>query len=726
MAGASAKVTFFSKAPRGRDAQRAAPAAGTISVVVPAYNAAPWLSLCVDSLLAQSRRPGEIIVVDDASTDDTAEIAARLPVRLLRLPRNTGAAYARSFGAARANGAIVAFLDSDCSAPPDWLERIAAELDADPSLGGVGGRYDHLGGRSATALLAMVEEEYAHQVLSRTPLSANPPAGNSAFRRDVWLKQRSGAEMYLFRGINSGEDEFACNEIRRTSPIKYVHSLSVVHHARAAGGYFRRHINRGRGLGLRLSKNMLADAQGSTEAYGGLRLVAASAAFALAFAALLLALATPWALVAAGALFVASLALSRDFRRFARSGTSRRVTRWDELKILALLPVRTACWTLGVTAYYAQRAASGWRKRWNVVISILHFWMPGRISKLFYFVTSACNARCAFCFNLENVENWSSRKASELTLAEVEQIARNFKRLPYLNISGGEPFIRPDLPDVIEAFHVHCKTQWVTIPTNASLTSRVVELTQEILARCPTLFLTIQVSIDGLGETHDKSRKISGGFDAMVRTLQTLAGLRRWYPNLRLQIATAFDDFNVGQMEEIIRFCRERLDYDQQMFYLIRDTGELITRSKNHLVPAFLSTLAANEAHETRNRKPTLWSRAVRALQNVTYGDFVRIREKGEFLRPCHATRKFVTLYDDGQISPCEVLEPVSLGNIRDFGYDYYRLIAQKKAADFYRSKIVDDKCNCDWMCAVPINMLYDPKVIGRTAKALFKPDTLA
>jgi MoaA/NifB/PqqE/SkfB family radical SAM enzyme len=615
-------------------------------------------------------------------------------------------------------------------APPEWLARIVGELAADPALGGVGGRYGHQRGRSATALMAQFEEEYAHHVLSLSPMSANPPAGNSAFRKDVWVESRSGAEMYLFRGINTGEDEFACNEIRRTRPIKYIDDLAVLHQSRDTKGYFRRHINRGRGLALRITRNMLSDAKGSTAAYGGYRLAFASATLALAVAALLVAPLMPWALAIAAVLGLSTLMIARDFLGFIRASnrekaTGQRATLWDQARILALLPVRTACWTIGVATFYGQRFASGLAKRWNIVLSILHFWMPGRISKLFYFVTSACNARCAFCFNLDNVENWKNRKAGELTLAEVQHIARNLKRLPYLNLSGGEPFIRPDLPDVIEAFYVNCRTQWVTIPTNASLTTRVVDLTQEILTRCPSLFLTIQVSIDGLGQTHDQSRKISGGFDAMVRTLETLARLRKWYPNLRLQIATAFDDFNVEQMPEIIRFCRERLAYDQQMFYLIRDGGKLVTHSKNHLIPAFLSTLAENERHETKNHRPTLWSRAVRALQNVTYSDFVRIREKNEFLRPCHATRKFVTLYDDGQVSPCEVLEPVNLGNIRDFDYDYYRLIGRREAADFYRNKIVKDKCNCDWMCAVPINMLYDPKVIGRGVKAFVKPETL-
>ena len=730
MASASATVTFFSRAPRAGPKPVAAQSR-TVSVVVPAHNAERFIGACVSSLLKQTLPPDEIIIVDDASTDGTVQAAARQDVKVLSLTRNSGAAYARSYGASKASGGIVAFLDSDCVAPHDWVESIVREFDADPALGGIGGRYSHPREKSATSLMATLEERYAHHLLSLDPLASNPPAGNSAFLREIWLNKRSGYENYLFRGINSGEDEFAFNELRKTSRIKYVHSLAVMHQPRGANGYFRRHLNRGRAWGLRFDKNMLSDTKGGLRAYGGYELFFGSAVLGLALISLLVALVFPLALLAFAVCLAVSLFLSRGFSSLIRSVNGQlqgpeRITTLDQVEIFLLLPLRSACWVVGAGLFLLRQRLMWLRKQWNILLSIAHFWMPGRISKLFYFVTSACNARCEFCFNLENVENWKTRKPFELSLREVDQITSHLKRLPYLNLSGGEPFIRPDLADVIESFHMRCKTQWVTIPTNASLTKLVLETTQEILTRCPTMFLTIQISLDGMREAHDRSRKINGGFDAMIGTLEGLSRLRKWYPNLRVQIATCFDDFNVAQMPEMIAFCRDNFDYDQQLFYLIRETGKLITQSRNHLIPSFLKTVAENEEHEWSKHRRTLWNRAVRALQGVTYTDVVKIREEKKFFRPCHATQKFVTLYDDGQISPCEVLDSVKLGNVRDFNYDYYELIRRKEAADFYNDDIVKNKCNCDWMCAVPINMLYDSKIIPRVAKALVNPNKLA
>jgi len=92
----------------------------TISVVIPAYNAAEYIGRAIDSVLAQTRRPDEIIVVDDGSTDDTASIVETYgsQVRLIR-QENTGVSAARNTGIDAATGEWIAFLDGD----DEWLKE---------------------------------------------------------------------------------------------------------------------------------------------------------------------------------------------------------------------------------------------------------------------------------------------------------------------------------------------------------------------------------------------------------------------------------------------------------------------------------------------------------------------------------------------------------------------------------------------------------------------------
>ncbi len=105
-----------------------------VSVVVTAYNAAAYLGAAIESVLAQSRPADEIVVIDDGSTDATAEVARRYEshgVRLIQQP-NQGAGAARNRGIRETSGDLVAFLDGDDLWLPHKIERQTAYLAAHP------------------------------------------------------------------------------------------------------------------------------------------------------------------------------------------------------------------------------------------------------------------------------------------------------------------------------------------------------------------------------------------------------------------------------------------------------------------------------------------------------------------------------------------------------------------------------------------------------------------
>nr|MDT0656504.1 glycosyltransferase family 2 protein [Micromonospora sp. DSM 115978] len=113
-----------------------------VSVIVPNYNHADSLPLTLAALRAQTYRQVELIFVDDGSTDDSVAVARAAGVAVLRTPRNAGPAAARNLGAARANGEILLFVDSDVELPPDSVARAVELLRADPAAGAVCGTLD--------------------------------------------------------------------------------------------------------------------------------------------------------------------------------------------------------------------------------------------------------------------------------------------------------------------------------------------------------------------------------------------------------------------------------------------------------------------------------------------------------------------------------------------------------------------------------------------------------
>ncbi len=115
-----------------------------ISVVVPAHDAGKFLDKCIDALMASdlARSTWELIVVDDASTDETSEIARRADKSIPVSGRAHGPAHARNRGAQAARAQIVAFVDADVCVHPDALRRLLDHLNDDPDLAAVFGSYD--------------------------------------------------------------------------------------------------------------------------------------------------------------------------------------------------------------------------------------------------------------------------------------------------------------------------------------------------------------------------------------------------------------------------------------------------------------------------------------------------------------------------------------------------------------------------------------------------------
>ncbi len=110
-----------------------------VTAALPCYNGARYVGHAIESLLNQSHQADEIVVVDDGSTDGSAEIARRYPVELVQHGRNRGLAAARNTAIAAATGDILFFVDVDASADADCLKVLLGGYD-DALVGGVGGR----------------------------------------------------------------------------------------------------------------------------------------------------------------------------------------------------------------------------------------------------------------------------------------------------------------------------------------------------------------------------------------------------------------------------------------------------------------------------------------------------------------------------------------------------------------------------------------------------------
>ena len=373
--------------------------------------------------------------------------------------------------------------------------------------------------------------------------------------------------------------------------------------------------------------------------------------------------------------------------------------------------------------------------------------------QLIFHPTHRCNSRCFMCFNRDNLAETGD---GDLTLAEIRKISGSMPAFPWLMLSGGEPFLRDDLCDVVEVFHERNRVRHLTIPTNASMPGRVEQTLAEILERCPRVTVNLAVSLDGLHEAHDRIRGADGSFDRLIETWERVRGLRGRFDNLELKINTVLGDYNRHDLPGICEFVRG-LEPDMHSIDFVRPPGNGASAgfppSRNdaaaatpppennaegihplpgdgsdaplpmleeapdrvrlppeeeigRLVETVRETFRTYNGYKTLGSHFPLLGKLSGALTEAYYDFFLEFRENPVQLIPCYAGKLNAVLYPRGDLGFCELLEPV--GNVRDAGYDFEKVWRSEKAHRL-RQSIARADCACYHPCYQLTNLLYRP-----------------
>lgn len=198
-----------------------------ISVVIPHLNQPEMLARCLASLRDGTRQPDEILVVDNGSATPPMAVCDAFPgVRLLAEP-TPGPGPARNHGVAASQGDILAFIDADCIAGPDWLDVAMREM-ADPSALILGGDVRIACGDPARlTMLEAYESIYAYRMDRYIAREGFTGTGNLVVRRGVIL------DVGPFAGLSVAEDrDWGQRATARGYSIRYVAAMRVYHPAR--------------------------------------------------------------------------------------------------------------------------------------------------------------------------------------------------------------------------------------------------------------------------------------------------------------------------------------------------------------------------------------------------------------------------------------------------------------------------------------------------------------
>jgi GT2 family glycosyltransferase len=158
-----------------------------ISIIIPTFNGASRIGNCLNALLKQTAgRDVEILVVNDGSTDNTAEVVGAFSGVRLITQRNTGPAAARNRGALEARGTLLLFTDDDCVPMPDWLDAMITPFD-DPEVVGARGVYRTHQKRLA-ARFVQIEYEDRYRLMANLDCIDFIDTYSAAFCRDRFLE----------------------------------------------------------------------------------------------------------------------------------------------------------------------------------------------------------------------------------------------------------------------------------------------------------------------------------------------------------------------------------------------------------------------------------------------------------------------------------------------------------------------------------------------------------
>jgi cellulose synthase/poly-beta-1,6-N-acetylglucosamine synthase-like glycosyltransferase len=159
----------------------------SVSIIIPTFNGAPRIGNCLDAVLKQTAgQDAEILVVNDGSTDNTADVVAGYSGVRLITQSNAGPAAARNHGALEARGTIILFTDDDCVPMPEWLTAMIEPF-KDPNIVGVKGVY-RTRQKRLVARFVQIEYEDKYRVMSDVPHIDFIDTYSAGFRRDRFLE----------------------------------------------------------------------------------------------------------------------------------------------------------------------------------------------------------------------------------------------------------------------------------------------------------------------------------------------------------------------------------------------------------------------------------------------------------------------------------------------------------------------------------------------------------
>jgi MoaA/NifB/PqqE/SkfB family radical SAM enzyme len=346
------------------------------------------------------------------------------------------------------------------------------------------------------------------------------------------------------------------------------------------------------------------------------------------------------------------------------------------------------------------------------------------LESVFLFTTGKCNAKCAMCFYANDME----KKAQDLSFDEIRKISESAGDFKRLWLSGGEPTLREDLPEIVEMFYKNNHITDLNFPTNAIKSDRLIEWITRLRKSCPDCNISVSVSLDGFGETHDTQRGIPSFYRA-AEALKKIDEHFRDDGHVLKNIATVITRYNVQEILDFVTWVYGRFNVSTHTIEaargMTREDGVKVLTEKSlmeiqdKIAPYYL--LYAKRIGEGMNfigRGLTkfFYVGLMRAMYNLRAKN---LEQPSCWNMDCTAGETTLVIDYDGRFRACELREPI--GNVKDYGCNVQAIMsggAMKKEIEAighgYKAN-----CWCTHGCWIMSSITFNPgKMISMLIKA--------
>ncbi|RLE42658.1 radical SAM protein [Candidatus Woesearchaeota archaeon] len=322
--------------------------------------------------------------------------------------------------------------------------------------------------------------------------------------------------------------------------------------------------------------------------------------------------------------------------------------------------------------------------------------------KITFAITYRCNSRCKTC----NI--WKKRPSNELTLREIKELFKHTNP-SWVNITGGEPFLREDLFDICKTIRKETSTFLVNLITNGLLPTHTLKTVKRLISlRFPKLI--IGISLDGPRQLHDKLRGTPGNWKSAIALYKQLRMLNS--SRFQTYLGYTISKYNVGEIGHTLQELKREIEgitINELHFNLFHKSDIYYSNT--------IKKAEASKAAMLKDIKYILSHKKSFGLVNIIDRRFIKLMPRYLSTKrtplPCKALTSSCFVEPNGDVYPCTHF-PVRLGNLRDVNHNL-QIIWNSKLAKSVHENIEAGNCPHCWTACEAYQTMF-----GNLVKSIF------